>query len=626
MDKILTEQDLNEVESWNKLSPHRWCLIVTRARALLAQRDALKAERDQLVKERDDAVLRAHHAVNAEMKANEELTECRHALGGFAGPTYGISEEVKKVVAERDEARTKMMLAVSDLGTMTAERDTERAGRVEAAADLFRMTQARDGLKECMREVRGILFPEFGDAPVAHTRMVERIRHLLAEAGSCKELSTINNILSDHGQNDVLSTTSQRVRALIGSLCAERDRRYPDYVVTQLRGQVHGLTAERDTLAARAGSLEAQVNELLKTHGTTAREVKISATLAEVGFHDEPGSTIVSRIRAMGASRDTLAARVKELEGKVPCVPGTCPLNVDLIDMLHTAHEDGIRAGVTHDAYATFDGNGRLDCLFHKDGPMPPEAEFVIVVRKNRPSLCIPDPDVRKMPFKGWWNDNEAVKKYRGALEAEVANLRKELALVRAERDGIAKERTNSLNGKVLDEIRRATGCLLFGDNLVAAIKAMKEERDALRGEVSKNAGSIAALYEANQRMGREVELSKKEAEFGRAALEHAKALGIDTNKELGQQYRSLRRDAEAWRGMFPHGLWINADEATRIVVRYHFKDKGFKEFVVKDNGTPSYVSQPPEGHMIRIPAEYSGNLKTMYAYADGYLAGKGAK
>ena len=44
MDQILTEQYLNEVESWNKLSPHRWCLIVTRARALLAQRDALRDE------------------------------------------------------------------------------------------------------------------------------------------------------------------------------------------------------------------------------------------------------------------------------------------------------------------------------------------------------------------------------------------------------------------------------------------------------------------------------------------------------------------------------------------------------------------------------------------------------
>ena len=93
MDQILTEQDLNK--SWNNISPSLWCLIASRARALLAQRD-------RLVKERDDAVVKVHHAVTAETKANEELTECRHALGGFMGPTYGISEEVKKVVAERD--------------------------------------------------------------------------------------------------------------------------------------------------------------------------------------------------------------------------------------------------------------------------------------------------------------------------------------------------------------------------------------------------------------------------------------------------------------------------------------------------------------------------------------------
>jgi hypothetical protein len=181
-------------------------------------------------------------------------------------------------------------------------------------------------------------------------------------------------------------------------------------------------------------------------------------------------------------------------------------------------------------------------------------------------------------------------------------------------------------------------------DNLVAAIKAMKEE----------------------------LERAKKDAEFGRAALKHAEALGIDTNKELGQQYRALRRDAEAWRRMFHP---VHPDEASKIVIRYHFLDKDTKEVVVKDNGAPEYSStavnpaktglQPmkcvcggkiefgdprigicqhcgascrvmdppptvpscqPEGHMIHIPAEYCGDSSRRHAYADGYLAGKGAK
>ena len=40
----------------------------------------------------------------------------------------------------------------------------------------------------------------------------------------------------------------------------------------------------------------------------------------------------------------------------------------------------------------------------------------------------------------------------------------------------------------------------------------------------------------------------------------------------------------------------------------------------------PTVQSCPPEGHMIHIPDEYCGDSSWMHAYADGYLAGKGAK
>ena len=42
----------------------------------------------------------------------------------------------------------------------------------------------------------------------------------------------------------------------------------------------------------------------------------------------------------------------------------------------------------------------------------------------------------------------------------------------------------------------------------------------------------------------------KKEVVFAQACLKHAHELGIDPNKELGQQYRALRRDAEAMRAL----------------------------------------------------------------------------
>ena len=58
---------------------------------LVAARGDLRVEKeraDMLEKERD--------------AANQELSETRQALGGFLGPDYRISEEVKKVVAARD--------------------------------------------------------------------------------------------------------------------------------------------------------------------------------------------------------------------------------------------------------------------------------------------------------------------------------------------------------------------------------------------------------------------------------------------------------------------------------------------------------------------------------------------
>ena len=57
---------------------------------VVAARGDLRVERERaemLEKERD--------------AANQELSETRQALGGFLGPDYRISEEVKKVVAER---------------------------------------------------------------------------------------------------------------------------------------------------------------------------------------------------------------------------------------------------------------------------------------------------------------------------------------------------------------------------------------------------------------------------------------------------------------------------------------------------------------------------------------------
>lgn len=120
MDTPMTEQDVKALETLATIMvPLTKCDIgiASRARALLAHRDLM-------IKERDDAVLKAQHAVNAEMKANEELTKIRHALGGFAGPTYGIAERVKKVVADRDLYAEQASEADDTIKRVKAERDT----------------------------------------------------------------------------------------------------------------------------------------------------------------------------------------------------------------------------------------------------------------------------------------------------------------------------------------------------------------------------------------------------------------------------------------------------------------------------------------------------------------------
>ena len=138
MDQILTEQDVKALEEFGKgfamwtFQAERFLDFLSRARALLAHRDLM-------IKERDDAVLNARRAVNAEIKANEELTEIRHALGGFAGPTYGISERVKKVVADRDFYAKQASEADDTIKLVTAERDTQaaRVKELEGAKNEF---------------------------------------------------------------------------------------------------------------------------------------------------------------------------------------------------------------------------------------------------------------------------------------------------------------------------------------------------------------------------------------------------------------------------------------------------------------------------------------------------------
>lgn len=387
--------------------------IAYRARALLAQRDALKAERDEAIRERDT------------------------------------------LVKDRDAAREQCSL-------MTAKRDAERTQRQEASADLFCMTQARDGLKECMREVRMLLFPEFGDAHVPHTRIVERVKKLLNTG--------VSAALTEFGFGDYQLAPVERVRQMGTAL-------------VEARGQVADL-------------------------------------------------------RIITAERDTLAARVKELE----------------------------------------------------DRP--------------RGAAIIP----ADVPFKGCWNDHETVKKYRGALEAEVANLRKELASVKAERDAVVGEKENGdkKDGHFLSQIRDALGRYVYGRDLVFAIKAMKEELESVTRHMNEWRKLCEDIREAAGAREREsviyaVKALRRDAEFGRAALEHANALGIDTNKELGQQYRALRRDAEAWRAS---------------------RSGGASGGNVQHLG----VCFPAGGSPVMIPASMSCDPNRVFDYTAGYLAGKGAK
>ncbi len=158
---------------------------------------------DRLVKERD--------------KANEELSETRQALGGFMGPDYRISEEVKKVVAIRDmlaaranEAEQKMMLAVSDLGTMTAERNTERT--------------------ECQK---------------AYARLHEVYRERDVEHGRAQDLELR---LADCARGDA------HINAERDRYKANRDEAYR--LLGRERTEHRAVASERDTLAARVKELE----------------------------------------------------------------------------------------------------------------------------------------------------------------------------------------------------------------------------------------------------------------------------------------------------------------------------------------------------------------------------------
>lgn len=170
--------------------------------------------------------------------------------------------------------------------------------------------------------------------------------------------------------------------------------------------------------------------------------------------------------------------------------------------------------------------------------------------------------------------------------DQQLTDLRKELALVRAERDGIAKERTNSLNGKFLDEIRRATGCLLFGDNLVAAIKDMKEKL------------TLAKLN-----------TFAPPCVPGTCPLNTAPSSTAANPAKPGLQPMKCPCGGKIEFGRERVGYCQKCGASCRVM-----------------DPPPSVPSQPPEGHMIHIPAEYCGNSSLMHAYADGYLAGKGAK
>ena len=79
----------------------------------------------------------------------------------------------------------------------------------------------------------------------------------------------------------------------------------------------------------------------------------------------------------------------------------------------------------------------------------------------------------------------------------------------------------------------------------------MREDRDSMLLDlrcISAELGGNPCLR-AGEMLSR-ISALKAETVFGQACVRHAHELGIDPSKELGQQYRSIRRDAEDMRAL----------------------------------------------------------------------------
>mgnify|MGYP001466786959 CR=1 FL=1 len=164
--------------------------------------------------------------------------------------------------------------------------------------------------------------------------------------------------------------------------------------------------------------------------------------------------------------------------------------------------------------------------------------------------------------------------------------------------------------------------------------KFMREDRDSLMEDMRVIADAICG--KPDMRPGElllKISDLKAEAAFGRGCLEHGHALGIDPTKEVGQQYRALRRDAEAWRKHFGVGHGPGMNNADRVTIRFQFKDKDDRTVLVKDTevlledsarGCPPPQQEGLVGMMIHIPAKMFLNKRVREAYVDGYIAGKG--
>jgi len=136
--------------------------------------------------------------------------------------------------------------------------------------------------------------------------------------------------------------------------------------------------------------------------------------------------------------------------------------------------------------------------------------------------------------------------------------------------------------------------------------KLMREDRDSLVKDMRVIADAVCG--KPDMRPGElllKISDLKAEAAFGRGCLEHGHALGIDPTKEVGQQYRALRRDAEAWRKHFGEGYRVLLEDSAR--------------------GCPPPQQEGLVGMMIHIPAKMFLNKRVREAYVDGYIAGKGS-